>query len=36
VLVDDASQDRHDVLEDPPDVLRLVVGRNREADVDLG
>ncbi len=30
------GQHRHDVLEDPPDVLRLVVGGNREADVDLG
>ena len=26
----------HDVLEDASDVLRLVMGRDRQADVDLG
>ena len=30
------GQHRHDVPEDAPDVLRLVVGRDRQADVDLG
>ena len=30
------GEHRHDVPEDAPDVLSLVVGRDRQADVDLG